>query len=190
MLRIIGDVHGCSDEYLAIASKKEFSVQVGDMGFSYDHLDKLNPENHKFFPGNHEHFEKLKYNPPKHYLGRFGSYELGGIKFFWIGGGYSVDKKYRVEGRDWFPEEELSFAEQKACHEMYMDIKPNFVLSHDCPESVKHFFLTNDWKLEPSNTNLMLQVFFHAHKPKFWVFGHHHVSYRVDYENTQFICLR
>lgn len=189
MIRIIADVHGCNDQYLEITKNCDYSIQLGDMGFSYDHLDQLNPENHKMFAGNHEHFEKLKHNPPKHYLGRFGSYELGGIKFFWIGGAYSVDKKYRIEGRDWFPDEELSFAEQKACHEMYMDIKPDLVLSHDCPESVKHYFITNDWKLEPSTTNLMLQVFFHIHKPKLWCHGHHHVNYRVEYEGTQFICL-
>jgi hypothetical protein len=189
MLTIISDVHGCNDEYLAITSKTEFSVQVGDMGFSYDHLDQLNPTNHKMFQGNHENFIKLEEQPPKHYLGRFGSYELNGIKFFWIGGADSVDKQYRIEGRDWFRNEQLSFKEQKVCYEMYMDIKPDLVLSHDCPESVKHYFITNDWKIEPSDTNLMLQVFFHVHKPKLWVFAHHHVSYRVEYEGTQFICL-
>lgn len=188
-IRIISDVHACYSEYLMVARESEYSVQIGDMAFSYGHMDFLDPAKHKFFAGNHDNCDVLRENPPKHYLGRFGSYELNGIKFFWVGDGKSVDRQYRTEHVSWWRDEELGFAEQKACEKLYLETKPDFVLSHDCPLQVLPFFITNDDKAGPSDTSMMLQCLFHQHQPKLQIFGHHHRNHRTQYENTKFICL-
>ena len=53
-VRIIGDVHGKYGEYLHLTDDAEYSIQLGDMGFSYNHMKELNPLNHTFFGGNHD----------------------------------------------------------------------------------------------------------------------------------------
>ena len=40
-VRIIGDVHGKYEEYLLLLSAADYSVQIGDMGFSYNQIGFL-----------------------------------------------------------------------------------------------------------------------------------------------------
>ena len=68
-------------------------------------------------------------------------------------------------------------------------MKPEIVISHDCPASVVPEFMTNDWKLEKSFTGLVLNTMFEIHQPKTWIFGHHHNSKTVTKNGTEFICL-
>ena len=188
-ISVIADVHGEVDEYLAICRKLDYTVQIGDMGFKYDHLDQLEPSRNKFFGGNHDNFDKLEQSPPRHYLGRFGSYELNGVKFFWISGAYSVDKAWRTEGKNWFRQEEFTAKETSDCLRLYDEVKPDIVLSHDCPVFMLPYVITNKMKVNPSMTAQFLKAIYLIHAPKLWVFGHHHQNARFHYQDTDFIVL-
>ena len=53
---------------------------------------------------------------------------------FFVRGGNSIDKKYRTPKFDWWPEEELSFAEGTKALELYESLKPEIVSYLDIPE--------------------------------------------------------
>ena len=192
-VRIIGDVHGKYGEYLHLTDDAEYSIQLGDMGFSYNHMKGLNPLNHTFFGGNHDNYDKI--NAVSHCHGNFGGRHLGNgavgpvFNYFIVRGAYSVDKKYRTIGIDWWAEEELNREQANSCISNFEQMKPEIVISHDCPASVVPEFMTNDWKLEKSFTGLVLETMFKIHQPKTWIFGHHHNSKTTTKNGTKFICL-
>lgn len=113
-LRIIGDVHGNMDAYIEIASQSQYSIQLGDMGFSYEKLHELDPAFHKVLGGNHDNYQiengKFVKQTP-HFLGDYGVYEIPKLpKFFFVRGGYSIDRTRRREFTDWWVDEQLTYA--------------------------------------------------------------------------------
>ena len=180
---IIGDIHGKIDSYYEILSKyKSPSIQVGDFGFSKQHrwhLDNLDSSIHKINFGNHDDYTYL--NKP-HSLGNFNYYK----NVFTIRGAESIDKHLRTENLDWWREEELSYSQMQECIDFYEKIKPEIVVSHDCPDDVrKALFNIKD----KSITSTGLQFMFEIHQPKLWIFGHHHKSKNEVINGTKFICL-
>ena len=192
-VRIIGDVHGKYEEYLQLSTAAECSIQIGDMGFSYEHMKGLNPLKHTFFGGNHDNYNKINIVPHCH--GSFGGRHLGNgvdgpvFEYFIVRGASSVDKKYRTIGVDWWKEEEIDRRTAEKCLNRFARTKPEIVLSHDCPASMVPEFMTNDWKLEKSFTGAVLDAMFEIHQPKTWIFGHHHNDKTVTKNGTEFICL-
>lgn len=199
-IAIIGDVHGKFDEYyqqLKYYGAKE-SIQVGDMGvgFSKDHdnvleeyygyLGYLPESNHRFFRGNHDNPEVCQKNP--NYMGDFGYDEETGI--FWIAGAWSIDYQWRTAGQDWWVNEELADWQWADVRELYMETKPNIVLSHDCPLDLYPTMLGYYGKrIIPTKTSRELNGLFFDHKPKKWIFGHHHMSIVHEEEGCEFRCL-
>lgn len=111
--------------------KSDFLIILGDVAVCWDggehdaqvrKLLKSLPVTTLFIDGNHENFPLLYKNPKKSWKGgkvhviepdilhlmRGYVFEIEGKKFFTFGGGYSVDKMFRKEGKTWFPEEEPS----------------------------------------------------------------------------------
>lgn len=190
-IRIINDIHGYVDDYLQIAkSAPGHTLQIGDLNFNYDFMDQLDPTIHKFGQGNHDSHAILETNPPPHFIGRFGEFQLGDepLRAMWIGGAYSVDKAYRTEWVNWWANEELSSNEANKCLKQYEEVKPNIVFSHDCPASVLPCFVTNNWKIQPSYTSRLLEQCFAIHAPRYWFFAHHHRNCRRLLGETEFIC--
>ena len=56
-LRLFGDVHGDTASYLRLALEAPSSIQLGDLGFKYLQLARLDPTLHKFVGGNHDKYE-------------------------------------------------------------------------------------------------------------------------------------
>lgn len=174
---IIGDVHGQYNQYLQLLIGEEKSIQLGDLGFDYTPLANL-PLTHRFIQGNHDNYD-IK---DPHALGDYGQHE----GFYYIRGAKSIDRNARVEGVDWWRNEELSYLEFSHAIAQYATTKPDIMLSHDCPHSVclNHFGYTDH-----SPTRMALQVALEHHRPKLWIFGHHHKSLDVTIDGTRFICL-
>src|SRR5579863_5210382 len=89
----IGDVHGKYSQYLDLIKPLNATVQVGDMGFSYEHMDSLDPKTHKFFGGNHDNYDVIDKCP--NCLGDYGMDHLNGVPFFFCRGAFSIDQEYR-----------------------------------------------------------------------------------------------
>jgi predicted phosphodiesterase len=188
MLTIIGDVHGYHDSYLNIATKCEATVQVGDFGFNYEVLNGMDPDLHKIVGGNHDNYAIIKDCP--YYLGDYGLANVGGVEFFFVRGENSVDKNIRIEGKNWWREEELDMNTAYKAIEAYISAKPQIVISHGCPADVMPFFITNPSKqFSPSRTSQMLDAMWNSHRPKLWVFGHHHNSHSITVGDSVFRCL-
>jgi hypothetical protein len=189
MLTLIGDVHGRYDDYLdLIEDVKGHSLQLGDFGFKYDCLKHVDPERHRLFGGNHDNYDVL----PRvlNDLGDFGMRSLGGVDFYFLRGENSVDRWSRTEGVSWWRAEELSMSQGYAAVEDYAAHKPEIMVSHGCPEGVMPIFLTNPAKqISPSRTSQILQAMLEAHRPKMWVFGHHHNDRSFDEGGCRFVCL-
>jgi len=189
-LLIVGDVHGKLPNYVSLVSGYAYSLQVGDMGFDYEELEKLNPEHHKFIFGNHEFYPS--FNKVPHNIGNYGFWENSKFPFgriFFVRGGYSVDKDYRMPGRNWFPEEELSIKDFYDILDLYEKEKPDFVVTHEAPKSIVSWVGDPDFKNVESRTSSFLQNMLEIHRPAIWIFGHYHRSWDKTIDGTGFICL-
>jgi hypothetical protein len=194
-ITIIGDVHSEYEAYINITKNAEYSIQLGDMGWPYYYLNDVDPNKHKIIGGNHDNYDLIKTGLYPHFLEDFG---LLGNDIFYVRGAFSIDKKYRLIGVDWWEEEELSRQECENCFEFYKKFKPNIVLSHDCPLEIGR--LVGDpeklikWGFDNINTfttrtSELLQRCFEYHQPYRWFFGHWHKSWNKVVNNTHFQCL-
>jgi len=192
---IIGDTHGKFELYYSLIKKYgiEESIQVGDMGIGfgnddlyYAYADEINTEdeNHLFIRGNHD--DPAACNKCPHYLGDWGYMEEYGI--FYVGGAWSIDREWRTEGQDWWPDEEIVSSEWDAIRTAYNKIKPRIVLTHDCPLDL-YASMLGHFRIIPTLTSRSLNGLFFDHQPEKWIFGHHHQSNVYDYLGTEFRCL-
>jgi hypothetical protein len=186
-LTVIGDAHGQYDRYVKIARKRDFTVQIGDLGFRYECLKNLEGDNHKVVGGNHDNYDIIANWP--HYLGDFGNFSLGGVDFFFYRGAYSIDRQYRTIGLDWWPDEQVKIEGFMEARELYRKTKPSVVLTHDCPESISPLLLPPGAQIYQNQTGWALQEFFNIHQPNKWIFGHYHVSKKMVVKGTEFVCL-
>lgn len=187
MITIIGDVHGKYQNYLNIVKNHEYTIQLGDYGFKYESLKDVDHNNHLIIGGNHDNMDKIINTA--HYLGDYGYTELNGINFFWYRGAYSIDRQYRTIGINYWSNEENNIETFIKARELYRKVKPDLVLTHDCPESIVYQMLSPNHRIYQNITNWALQELFNIHQPKRWFFGHHHQSKTIQYGNTKFICL-
>ena len=105
-----------------------------------------------------------------------------------IGGAFSIDRIYRNEDFNWWKNEELNEEVFSRLLEIYNTSKPTVMVTHDCPLSVIPMMHSHHWD-DKSITQVFLQKMLEAHKPKLWVYGHHHKSFDVVIEGTRFVCL-
>jgi len=194
---IIGDVHGKVNPYLEIVNSCDYSLQIGDLG-DYNTYAELNRQyldslKHRYFRGNHD---DTMYSANGH-LGPYGKETLNGVDFFFISGAFSIDRKYRTSGLDWWPNEELSYAQMQFALDAYKAYKPSLMFSHDCPGLVSRKVgnpdILRSFGFDPhtftNNTQELLSACFSFYQPKVWVFGHYHVPFDKVINGTRFICL-
>jgi hypothetical protein len=189
-ITLIGDVHGKYEHYHKIVRQTErhpYTLQIGDFGFKYDTLKNVDSTRHLILPGNHDNYNTC-YNYP-HFLGDYGYTSLNRIEFFYYRGAYSIDRQYRTIGIDWWEQEQLKIEDFMKARELYRQIKPDVVLTHDCPQSLYSYLLPPGTKIYENITSWALEELFNIHQPKFWRFGHFHQSWRKVINGTDFRCL-
>jgi hypothetical protein len=190
MITLIGDVHGKYRRLHEIIREKDrypYIVQLGDLGFDFSTLENVSSDNFKIVGGNHDNYDKIVSIP--HYLGDFGYTSLNGINFFYYRGAYSIDRQYRTIGIDWWTQEQVAIEQFFKARELYREIKPDIVLTHDCPEEIAPYLLPPGSKIYQSITGWALNELFNIHQPKFWYFGHYHNSWKMTINSTNFRCL-
>lgn len=189
-ITILADVHGKyrrMHEIIREKDKHEYIVQIGDLGFDFSTLDNVDPNKFKIVSGNHDNMDKIIHIP--HYLGDYGYTELNGIHFFWYRGAYSIDRQYRTIGIDYWSDEQNNIETFMKARELYTEVKPDIVLTHDCPESINYHLLPPGANRYQNMTGWALDELFNIHQPKMWRFGHYHKSWRMTIKGTDFRCL-
>ena len=180
-----GDAHG---KLARLAKPGHPVIQVGDLGAGFvsptAFREKVSKrEDFRFIRGNHDD-PAICRRDPRH-LGDWGA--AGGV--FWVSGAFSIDRAWRVEGRDWWPDEELSAAQMRDAFDAYAEAKPRLVISHDGPACLFDGGPMAMMFYGPSATATLLQAMFERHRPEAWIFGHHHVSRDFMLKGTRFRCL-
>ena len=192
---IIGDVHGKLEQYVKLANTADRSIQLGDLGVGFpdwNHrrlvLDGLHGD-HKFIRGNHDNPSVARgmanYIPDGHH-----DHDTG---IFFVGGAFSIDKRFRIEGVDYWSDEECSYQEFETIYDEYVEIKPRIVMTHDAPESVVYDvfpFYRRQMDKRKSLTRSALQAMLDIHRPEKWFFGHWHRSVNATIDGTNFRCLK
>lgn len=189
-MRLIGDIH-CEFKHLeALLTrfKGEEVFLLGDVGVGFvNHpfCTSFRPHRVSWIRGNHDNPDLSRKHPD--YLGEYGY--LPKKKLFYLSGAMSIDKDWRTPGFDWWADEELSYEALDNAQETYLRHKPEIVLTHTCPDSIKNILLGKSAINLQSKTELALQAMWEKHKPSLWVFGHFHKSFNYYESGTQFVCL-
>jgi hypothetical protein len=161
--------------------------------------------------GNHENHERLQAYPIQNfhggkasqihntiwYLRRGEVFELCGKTCFVMGGAMSIDRKWRVKGDGWWPQEVPSQEDRQNAQEnlaLHND-RVDLVFTHTCPLSVKaklplHGHLGNVAdKLDFADpTETMLEALMGRMKFGRWYFAHFHLDAQIR-DDTRFTCV-
>jgi len=200
-LRIISDIHGRYDTYLDLTKGTSHTLQLGDLGYDYNKISRLDPLKHKFFGGNHDCYD-VYHNIP-YSLGDYGKVRLNGMKFFFIRGAFSIDWQIRTvfdlaEGKkSWWANEQLNYQDMSSALKEYKRTKPSIMFTHSCPRVIAKLIGRDDpligYGYNPetfsTNTQELLQECFEYHQPDFWTFGHFHKNWTQSVNGTKFTCL-
>jgi hypothetical protein len=129
-------------------------------------------------------------------------------------GAFSIDHKTRIEKptpvfdeagylegfllKDFWPDkEQLSIKECFDCLDIYKQVKPDILLSHECPffflnevtnPNVTKYFGYSD-NLIKTKTNVTLNAMYDYHRPKYHLFGHYHKNLIKHVDGTTLMCL-
>lgn len=200
-----GDIHGNVDVLGRNINKNDnpeaLHIQVGDFGFGFfdmTDLDDLEAISEKykhrfmFIRGNHGSPEYIKKHP--NYINDGRIEIIDGKKFMFVGGAFSIDATWRIPGKSWWFDEELSYEECEKMIEIYEKEKPDVMVTHDCPSTVSYqmFVLNNLANFRPdikSRTQSMFDMMFNIHKPEQWFFGHWHHTIDMNIKGTKFQCI-
>jgi len=194
-LNFIGDVHGSSWWYKAVASQSNYSIQVGDINNSplmYTFFDGLDSRRHKYIHGNHDW---LKGVPPHNYLGAYGTFtiEEWNMKIGFISGAYSIDCKRRMaDNNDPIHEnEELSYEMLLKSIDFMKDEQPDVMVTHCAPNLVcDKLALLPQYSHINSRTSNALDSIISECSPSLYVFGHYHQNVHFMYQNRiTFACV-
>ena len=180
---LIGDVHGKIEEFSKLVSPEKEFVQIGDFGFRKEHqwFREQNFRKGRILFGNHDYYPWLW---KEHSLGNWHWNEKKNTLF--IRGAYSIDQHARIQGVDWFAEEQLSRNVWEGLLDVIEVLQPEIIVSHDCPTEIQRSVFGI---FDKSFTAQGLQALWEIFPPKVWIFGHHHKSIHETINGTHFVCL-
>lgn len=204
---ITGDTHGEYGRLCEIdreMKKGDYVIVCGDFGYVSEDYSKrmlLNDMEAReytylFVDGNHENFDALYDYPVEEWNGgkihrvrkniihlcRGQVFNIEGMSFFTMGGGYSIDQYMRKEGVSWWPQEmptEEEYEEAKRNLER-AGRRVDYILTHTaCLSALELLGKTHGIEEYPLNDFLEE----HVRKKveyKRWYFGHLHIEREIN----------
>lgn len=212
MIYVTGDTHGnqilwdaCITSFL---KPGDTIIVLGDFGIGFFDgkywseemfFDYLAEQSYTilFVDGNHENFEKMnsyeisewnggcvhRIRPNVIHLMRGEIFEIDGKRVFTFGGGYSLDKDYRIPGRTWWVEEMPNNEEYKKATKNLEDcgFDVDYILTHTAPSDTVEYMS----RLNMGIKNTVVEEFpltgylqWVAEKTSYdkWYFGHFHID--------------
>ena len=204
MIYITGDTHGDYDDFLFRMKQTDINrsdtvIICGDFGFVWNTPYERNvlnwlasePYTIAFIDGNHEDFDLLKTYPVMQWRGgnvhriapnifhlmRGQRFQIEGKSFFTFGGAYSIDKKYREEGKTWWPDE-LPSSEDYATANKTLEANEftfDFILTHTIPTfAIRQIGVSPDH--HDAELTGYLEWLYGKLQYKRWFAGHFHVN--------------
>lgn len=206
MIYVTGDTHGVparlSRDGMPFADEwgsKDYLIVCGDFGYLFAgtmreelFLRELSfrPYTILFVDGNHENFTMLEEYPVSQWKGgqvrrirkniyhlmRGQVYTIDGQRIFTMGGGYSLDKARRQEGRNWWERELPSEQEyQLALFNLEKaGMQVDYIITHAAPEQVMNLYHSD--LEEEKELDEFLDWIRRNVKYKRWYFGHLHMD--------------
>ncbi|WP_346670617.1 metallophosphoesterase family protein [Faecalicoccus acidiformans] len=186
-------------------NRDDYLIICGDFGCIWDGasgdrfwlnwLETL-PWTTLFIDGNHENFDVLKSYPIEEWKGgkvhrireniyhlqRGEIFQLQGETFFAFGGGYSHDRMYRTEHKNWWAEE---ICDQRECQNALKNLervgwKVDYVLTHDVfashPFSKRYSVSLDGYPAETVELHSFLDKIEKKLDYQIWFHGHYHVD--------------
>ena len=195
-MRFFGDLHGKVFEYFGQAAEVAESIQVGDFGFGMI-SPKLTDASKRFQESGDHVFIRGNHDSPRHCEAAPGWIEDGSyiprLDMMLVGGARSVDREDRVEGFDWWADEELSQDALDEIYRTYCMVRPRIMVTHDTAEDAAQAMfgtpIVYGKFLKTSITRTALQRMWDFHQPDLWVFGHWHTTQKKQIGNTEFVCV-
>lgn len=214
---ITGDTHGTFDlaklktYCLTHKTDDKYILILGDCGVCFHNglkdeiikkaLEGLPCKNILFLDGNHENFDLLNSYEVKEWNGgkvhfisdkiihlmRGQVYEIEKKKWFVFGGGNSIDKQWRIEGRSWWRDEMPSKEEyEEGLNNLEKTgNKVDYILTHTAPYSICRQLVNHMYSGEEE-----LQQYFDVIKDavefKEWYFGHWHMDRTIENFHAMF----
>ena len=208
---ITGDTHGTLDlETLRnycynFDVRKEYIVILGDVGVCFhggikdervrEELERIPSKGVLFIDGNHENFEILnsyeveewnggkvhKISDKLIHLMRGQVFEIDNKKIFTFGGGNSIDKQWRIEGRSWWKEEMPSKEEYE---EGLLNLekvgnKVDYIFTHTAPREICKRMVQKMYSGEEELQDYLQRISETVDFKK-WYYGHWHFDVDID----------
>lgn len=202
----VGDIHGdfqalraVVDAVLGRLASVERVIQVGDFGFWPRHDPDFGLLSISvpllFIDGNHEDHPSLqsaRLDAPGRVLADCPAlliprgYVADGVVF--MGGGTSIDRSSRLEGEDWFREENLIEAEVARAIGRVRESPVKVMVAHETTAGAFHCIRRLDWAPVDRNRDLLEELFLAA-RPLVYVHGHYHFFREYEYLGCRFFSL-
>ena len=117
-------------------------------------------------------------------------FEIDGVTIFTMGGGYSIDKMYRIPGISWWAEEMPTEAEYEEAREnlkKYGNVV-DIIISHAAPDSAMEYFVQtgeiSHRYIQEMELNLFLEEVRQTIRHRHFYFGHMHVDKQISENMT------
>jgi UDP-2,3-diacylglucosamine pyrophosphatase LpxH len=206
---ILGDTHGDFFWTLKVLDHaKDLKIstifQVGDWGFLWPDengktgdqvaalAEALRSRGQRMFfiDGNHDWHPKLRRRKkwpaeiaycPRGHIHVFVNDDGQNVRVGFLGGAPSIDKQFRVEGEDWWPEEEIQDDELPVG-------KCDVLITHDAPErphNLAELELPMSLVYRCRMSMAKIQQAVRQTQPRLLYHGHYHWPYKGSFEGTE-----
>lgn len=211
MVYVTGDIHGNQEKWIhyidPILKEQDILLVTGDFGMGFWYGPEYNEEQFLdwlqtrcytvcFIDRNHENFNLLNTYPVKKWNGgnvhfirknvihllRGEVFTIENHTYFVFGGGFSIDKKYRLQDISWWIQEMPVQKEYENAKNNLIRYKYNidYILTHTAPnQTIYYLKIKNKIKdagLNELELNLFLDSIYQRSYYSHWYFGHFHMD--------------